>query len=481
MSQLDRYTPKLLQLFDAMGGAEGQHIKNMLMELIQGSTTRQPSKVPEGYTLVKELGHGVYGTVMECVENITEEHVAIKVSKCNNLDHEAKIMKKLMSHNAKESNIIEHKGDIFIENTRLLVLEKLDITLVDYVENLPQPMPLEDVRMVIQQLAVALNATKSAGIIHADVKIENITMVDHVKQPYKVKLIDFGMAKDRSKAKAGKLRQALAFRAPEITLGLPYSEAIDVWSLGCVMVWMMTQDLLFGFDSQYWTLRRMIRLPPQHLIDAGRRSGLFFKKMPNRLWRLKTLREYFGRYKSSASRDLYSYRTVYTDEPRPSTSLSITFNPADPENKMNLPGLPDSEYEESEDSSDYIDTDYNEDSDVEEEKYRENIKAETEKDPVNKEINDYEDIDDADTAADTEDSKDSHDDEDTEDRLIATIVFYLRVLGIGIWASIKSKKDENRTQANHADVVLLGNRKISLVVGIFTTTVRVPSILISQQ
>ena len=54
--------------------------------------------------------------------------------------------------------------------------------------------------------------------------------------------------------------------------------------------------------------------------------------------------------------------------------------------------------------------------------------------------------------------------------LVATIIFYLLVLGIGIGASIKSKRDENRAQANHADMALLGNRKISLVVGIFTTT-----------
>ncbi|XP_078144896.1 high-affinity choline transporter 1-like [Centroberyx gerrardi] len=54
--------------------------------------------------------------------------------------------------------------------------------------------------------------------------------------------------------------------------------------------------------------------------------------------------------------------------------------------------------------------------------------------------------------------------------LVVTILFYLLVLGIGIWASIKSKKDENRTQADHADMILLGNRRISLAVGIFTTT-----------
>ncbi|XP_033996927.1 high-affinity choline transporter 1-like [Trematomus bernacchii] len=54
--------------------------------------------------------------------------------------------------------------------------------------------------------------------------------------------------------------------------------------------------------------------------------------------------------------------------------------------------------------------------------------------------------------------------------LIATITFYLLVLGIGIWASIKSKRDESRVRANHAEMALLGNRDISLWMGIFTTT-----------
>jgi len=35
MSQLDKYTPKLLELFSAKGGATGQRIKNLLMDLIQ--------------------------------------------------------------------------------------------------------------------------------------------------------------------------------------------------------------------------------------------------------------------------------------------------------------------------------------------------------------------------------------------------------------------------------------------------------------
>ncbi|XP_051794543.1 uncharacterized protein LOC110970921 [Acanthochromis polyacanthus] len=283
---------------------------------------------------------------------------------------------------------------------------------------------------------------------------------------------------------------------------------MDVWSLGCMMARMLTQDSLFGSNSEYWTLRRMILLlgvMPQHLINAGWRSRLFCKTMPNGLWRLKTPTEYFG------SHVVYSYRTVYTfgsldemkmvcsetdnpaeaderrectellkamlrwdekdritpsgilnhpfitrsylssssptsscdepkpstskfimvkpadpenrinltdlpdedsylksseheddritpsgilnqpfitrsylnsssptgscDEPKPSTSTFIMVKPADPENRINLTGLPDedrdlksNEYEDSEDSSDYKDADYNDDSDLEDSK-----------------------------------------------------------------------------------------------------------------
>lgn len=54
--------------------------------------------------------------------------------------------------------------------------------------------------------------------------------------------------------------------------------------------------------------------------------------------------------------------------------------------------------------------------------------------------------------------------------LVATLVFYLLVLAIGLWASLQSRREEARTQAAHSDVALLGNRGISLLVGIFTST-----------
>lgn len=50
------------------------------------------------------------------------------------------------------------------------------------------------------------------------------------------------------------------------------------------------------------------------------------------------------------------------------------------------------------------------------------------------------------------------------------VVFYLLVLGIGIWASVKSKKMEKNSQSGQVEVSFLANRSVSLVVGVFTMT-----------
>ncbi|XP_071394760.1 high-affinity choline transporter 1-like [Centroberyx affinis] len=54
--------------------------------------------------------------------------------------------------------------------------------------------------------------------------------------------------------------------------------------------------------------------------------------------------------------------------------------------------------------------------------------------------------------------------------VIAMVFFYLLVLGTGVWASIKTKKEEKKSESNKLEVTLLANRGISLVVGIFTMT-----------
>ncbi|XP_059215579.1 high-affinity choline transporter 1-like [Centropristis striata] len=54
--------------------------------------------------------------------------------------------------------------------------------------------------------------------------------------------------------------------------------------------------------------------------------------------------------------------------------------------------------------------------------------------------------------------------------VVAMVFFYLLVLGTGIWASFKSKREQKKSSATEMEMTLLGNRSINMVVGVFTMT-----------
>ncbi|KAK7938665.1 hypothetical protein WMY93_001991 [Mugilogobius chulae] len=85
-------------------------------------------------------------------------------------------------------------------------------------------------------MAEALMFLERIGILHCDIKPQNIMMVDHVRQPLRIKVIDFGIACSVEEAGQGVERQTLWYRAPETLLGARLTAAIDMWSLGCMLL-----------------------------------------------------------------------------------------------------------------------------------------------------------------------------------------------------------------------------------------------------
>ena len=96
-------------------------------------------------------------------------------------------------------------------------------------------------------------------------------LVDPVRQPYRVKVIDFGSASHVSKAVCNTYLQSRYYRAPEIILGLPFCEAIDMWSLGCVLGELcLLTPLLEGEDTgdQLAVIVDMLGAPSEEDIEA---------------------------------------------------------------------------------------------------------------------------------------------------------------------------------------------------------------------
>ena len=53
--------------------------------------------------------------------------------------------------------------------------------------------------------------------------------------------------------------QSRFYRSPEVILGLPYSVAIDMWSLGCILVEMHTGDPLFSGTDQFDQMQKIVQ------------------------------------------------------------------------------------------------------------------------------------------------------------------------------------------------------------------------------
>ncbi|XP_049440175.1 homeodomain-interacting protein kinase 2-like [Epinephelus fuscoguttatus] len=122
-------------------------------------------------------------------------------------------------------------------------------------------------------------------------------LVDRKAQPVRVKLIDFGLALPSSLAKQGSHCQVKIYRAPEIFLGLPFSESIDMWSLGVVMARILLGRLIFPGTFDYNILQHIVDflgVPSDHILTSGMYSNKYFVKEHSSKWRLKTYEEFWG-------------------------------------------------------------------------------------------------------------------------------------------------------------------------------------------
>ncbi|XP_034731012.1 homeodomain-interacting protein kinase 3 isoform X6 [Etheostoma cragini] len=256
------------------------------------------------YEVLDFLGRGTFGQVVKCWKRGTGEVVAVKILK-NHPSYarqgqiEVGILARLSGENADEHNLVRAFECFQHRSHTCLVFEMLEQNLYDFLkQNKFSPLPLKVIRPVLQQVATALKKLKSMGLIHADLKPENIMLVDPVRQPYRVKVIDFGSASHVSKAVCSTYLQSRYYRAPEIILGLSFCEAIDMWSLGCVIAELFLGWPLYPGALEYDQIRYISQtqgLPGEHLLNAGTKTARFFCKesdSPYAAWRLKSTDEH---------------------------------------------------------------------------------------------------------------------------------------------------------------------------------------------
>lgn len=167
-----------------------------------------------------------------------------------------------------------------------IVFELLYINLYELLKHTNfQGVSLNLTRKFAYQILVSLCYLRSLDIIHCDLKPENILLKSAKNST--VKLIDFGSSCYYTNRMYSYI-QSRFYRSPEVLLGLQYDAAIDMWSLGCILVELHTGIPIFDGRNEGEQISKIVQIlgvPPSWMIDrmssAKKREHFIFDSISN--------------------------------------------------------------------------------------------------------------------------------------------------------------------------------------------------------
>ena len=203
------------------------------------------------YNVLSLLGTGGMAVVFECRDMYTNKIVAVKIMKEELLEEAGMLddFKKEIKATVQMShpNIMEIYNEGVWKNRPFLVLEYLKgETLLDKIEFYTK-FSVKEACEIMLQLLDAVSYTHEHGIIHRDIKPQNIFYLSNGT----VKLGDFGIAKNEKEAENhGKILGSVHYLAPEVLQGKSFSIASDIYASGVSLFQLVTGVLPFDGSTK---------------------------------------------------------------------------------------------------------------------------------------------------------------------------------------------------------------------------------------
>lgn len=284
----------------------GHNFSDMFYSTMIGDTS---FSVLKRYENLQPIGSGAQGMVCSALDTERGEKVAIK--KLNrpfqNVTHAKRAYRELVL-----MQLVNHKNIVSLLNVftpqdcrddftdLYLVMELMDANLCQVIS-----MDLDHERLsyLLYQMLCGVKHLHSAGIIHRDLKPSNIV----VKSDCSLKILDFGLARSAgSNFMMTPYVVTRYYRAPEVILGMGYSENVDCWSVGCIFGEMIQGQVMFpGVDhiDQWHKITEQLGTPEE----------VFFEKLQ------PTVRMYCKsrqRHRGKSSEELFPDELFPHDTPR---------------------------------------------------------------------------------------------------------------------------------------------------------------------
>jgi serine/threonine protein kinase len=233
-----------------------------------------PFVVP-GYEIIESLGRGGMGEVFRARQESLGREVAVKVLRADlpatgwlpeRFEREARTMAAL-----DHPNLVTVHDSLQLADGRTAIVMELvrGGALRRRIEDSPGGLSTEQALTWTSQIAAGLGAAHAAGIVHRDVKPENVLLDDHGT----ARVTDFGMAfssaPDSTRyTQTGTALGTLGYMAPEQLRGSVADARADVFSLGVMLYEMLTGRLPQGSFSRASELRRGVPRRVDAIVSA---------------------------------------------------------------------------------------------------------------------------------------------------------------------------------------------------------------------
>jgi eukaryotic-like serine/threonine-protein kinase len=232
------------------------------------------------YRIDARLNEGGMGTVYRGTHVLMEKTVAIKVLR-GALAADEKIVARF-SREARAASRISHPHALTVTDFGedesghvFLVMEFLSGKTLKQVIRDDGPLPLARVVEITRQVGDALNAAHSEGVVHRDLKSDNIMLLDTIGGDH-AKVLDFGIAKINEPE--GKIDTNLT--APNLVIGTPQymspeqcsqeseiDARSDIYSLGVILYEMLVGHVPFSGDSPTMVMMKHLQEPVPSVLE----------------------------------------------------------------------------------------------------------------------------------------------------------------------------------------------------------------------
>ena len=259
----------------------------------------RPPVIGRRYQLHRKIGTGGMGAVWLAVDEVLGREVAVKrvgmfpggtSPDLLRAQREAKLAARLNHPHVVSVFDFVTEGD-----EQWLVMEYVAGTNLSVLATEQGGLPAAEAAEITGQVAEALAAAHSAGIVHRDVKPSNVLVTDAGT----AKLADFGIARARADSTltdSGVVTGTPSYLAPEVASGANATEASDVWSLGATLFHTLTGRPPYDVsDNVLAAMYRIVHEDPPRLPGAGWPAALLEHTMatdPQDRWPMDRVREY---------------------------------------------------------------------------------------------------------------------------------------------------------------------------------------------